>query len=140
LGRRDPANGPVHVLRKLPTVTKLSLSVSVRRRTIRLLPGPERFPRRNPCPLHPAAPDFDALVELKTVCHALSRSRASIYRDIERGGFAFRSALAIISSQSIVSFMPLLPDQVDFADAPVNRRGAVDRARQAETSGFRTVR
>jgi len=100
-------------------MTKLSLSVSVRRRTIRLLPGPERFPRRNPCPLHPAAPDFDALVELKTVCHALSRSRASIYRDIERGGFAFRSALAIISSQSIVSFMPLLPDQVDFADAPV---------------------
>lgn len=35
----------------------------------------------------PATPDFDALIDLKTVCHALSRSRASIYRDIERGGF-----------------------------------------------------
>ena len=31
--------------------------------------------------------DFDVLVDLKTVCPALSRSRASIYRDIERGTF-----------------------------------------------------
>lgn len=29
----------------------------------------------------------DTLVDIKTVCATLSRSRASIYRDIERGQF-----------------------------------------------------
>ena len=29
----------------------------------------------------------DTLVDLKTVCNTLSRSRASIYRDIKRGDF-----------------------------------------------------
>lgn len=31
--------------------------------------------------------DLDVLVGIKTVCCALDRSRASIYRDIERGDF-----------------------------------------------------
>ena len=31
--------------------------------------------------------EIDVLVDLKTVCHALCRSRAGIYRDIERGSF-----------------------------------------------------
>ena len=31
--------------------------------------------------------DLDELVDLKTVCRTLKRSRASIYRDIERGTF-----------------------------------------------------
>lgn len=30
---------------------------------------------------------IDRLVDIKTVCATLSRSRASIYRDIERGDF-----------------------------------------------------
>lgn len=34
-------------------------------------------------PLHPR----DTLVDIKTVCATLSRSRASIYRDIKRGAF-----------------------------------------------------
>ena len=34
-----------------------------------------------------AIADLDVLVDLKTVCFALSRSRASIYRDINRGAF-----------------------------------------------------
>ena len=34
-----------------------------------------------------APADLDVLVDLKTVCHALSRSRASIYRDIKCGTF-----------------------------------------------------
>lgn len=35
---------------------KSSHPVSVLRRTVRLLPGPKRFPRRSPCPLHPPPP------------------------------------------------------------------------------------
>ena len=35
----------------------------------------------------PKKHNLDVLVDLKTVCHALCRSRASIYRDIERGDF-----------------------------------------------------
>lgn len=31
--------------------------------------------------------DLDELVDLKTVCRTLKRSRASVYRDIERGTF-----------------------------------------------------
>lgn len=34
-----------------------------------------------------ATDDLDVLVDLKTVCRSLSRSRASIYRDIARGTF-----------------------------------------------------
>jgi predicted DNA-binding transcriptional regulator AlpA len=34
-----------------------------------------------------ATDDLDVLVDLKTVCRALTRSRASIYRDIKRGTF-----------------------------------------------------
>ena len=33
------------------------------------------------------APDLDVLLDLKTVCRSLCRSRASVYRDIERGSF-----------------------------------------------------
>jgi len=29
----------------------------------------------------------DTLVDIKTVCNTLCRSRASVYRDIKRGGF-----------------------------------------------------
>lgn len=37
--------------------------------------------------IEPAVSDLDVLVDLKTVCRSLCRSRASIYRDIERGTF-----------------------------------------------------
>ena len=36
-------------------------------------------------------PITDRLVDIKTVCATLSRSRASIYRDIERGDFPNRA-------------------------------------------------
>jgi prophage regulatory protein len=35
----------------------------------------------------PTTPDLDVLVDLKTVCRSLCRSRASVYRDIERNVF-----------------------------------------------------
>lgn len=45
------------------------------------------LPEEEPMSIEPAIPDLDVLVDLKTVCSSLCRSRASIYRDIERGAF-----------------------------------------------------
>ncbi|WPZ28509.1 AlpA family phage regulatory protein [Sulfitobacter sp. OXR-159] len=36
---------------------------------------------------HYTAPIEDRLIDIKTVCETLCRSRASIYRDIQRGDF-----------------------------------------------------
>lgn len=37
--------------------------------------------------MNSAQPEADRLIDIKTVCFLLCRSRASIYRDIERGEF-----------------------------------------------------